>query len=87
MVMTTSEIISARNKIARDAFNGDTRYCHEAIGNLDGDINSMETETGLPLVHRADSDSDVAVYSDGETHVLVADARGPIAIRIIGGAA
>jgi hypothetical protein len=85
--MTTSEIISARNKIARYALNGDTRYCHEAIGKSDGDINSMEIETGMTLVHRAYSDSDVAVYSDSESHVLVFDANGPIAIRVAGGAA
>jgi len=85
--MTTSEIISARNKIARYALNGDTRYSHEAIGKSDGDINSMETETGMTLVHRAYSDSDVAVYSDSESHVLVFDANAPIAIRVAGGAA
>ena len=80
--MTTSEIIAARNEIARAAINGDTRYSHEAIGADDGDINEMTAETGLPRVHRAESDSDVAVYSDGSRHVLVADANGPIAITL-----
>ena len=81
--MTTSEIITARNEIARAALNGDTRYSHEAIGAEDGDINEMETETGLPRVHRAESDSDVAVYSDGTRHILVGDANGPIAISLL----
>ena len=80
--MTTSEIITARNEIARAAIDGDTRYSHEAIGAEDGDINDMEAETGLPRVHHAESDSDVAVYSDGTRHLLVADANGPIAISI-----
>jgi hypothetical protein len=85
--MTTSEIINARNEIANLALAGDSRYSFDAIGAVDGDINSMETETGMTLVHRAYSDSDVAVYSDGESHVLVCDANGPIAIRVAGGAA
>ncbi len=80
--MTTAEIITARNEIARAAINGDTRYSHEAIGADDGNINEMSAEAGLPRVHRAESDSDVAVYSDGVRHILVADANGPIAISI-----
>ena len=47
----------------------------------------MANETDLPLVYRAYSDNDVAIYSDGEQHVLVCDANGPIAIRVSGGAA
>jgi hypothetical protein len=80
--MTTSEIITARNEIARASLDGVGTYAHEAIGPDDGDINAMEDLTGLPLVHRAESNSDVAVYSDHTRHVLVADANGPIAIRI-----
>ena len=80
--MNTSEAISARNEIARLALNGDARYSHEAIGAPDGDINGMETEAGLPRVYRAESTSDVSVYSDGTRHVLVCDANGPIAIRL-----
>lgn len=79
---TTTEIITLRNEIARSALDGDSRYSHEAIGADDGDVNAMENETGLPLVHRAQSDSDVAVYSDGTSHVLVCDANGPVAITI-----
>lgn len=80
--MSTQAVISSRNEIARAALNGDTRYSHEAIGADDGNINTMTAETGLPVVHRAESTSDVAVYSDGTRHVLVADANGPIAIRL-----
>ena len=80
--MTTEQIIKARNEIARSALNGDSRYSHEAIGDERGNINDMETEAGLPRVYRAESTDDVAVYSDGETHVLVCDANGPIAIKI-----
>ncbi len=85
--MTTSEIITQRNLIARLALNGDTRYSHEAIGDEDNHVNEMSGPLNLPRVYGAESNSDVAVYSDGETHVLVADAHGPIAIRISGGAA
>jgi hypothetical protein len=81
--MTLAEIIDNRQTIARAALNGDSRYTHEAIGADYGNINSMETEAGLPLVHRAENDCDVAVYSDGTQHVLVADANGPIAIRVV----
>jgi hypothetical protein len=83
----TAEIIAARHEIARDALNGDLRYSHCAIGSADGDINDMGAETGMVLVHRADSDSDVAVYANGSRNVLVADANGPVAIRLVGGAA
>jgi hypothetical protein len=47
----------------------------------------MADETDLPLAYRATSTSDVAVYSDGERHVLVCDAHGPISIYVSGGAA
>lgn len=80
--MTSSEIISARNQIARAALDGDARYSHEAIGADDDDINDMEAQTGLTRVHRATSDNDVAVYSDGSRTVIVADANGPVAITI-----
>ena len=85
--MSTTEIITARNEIANLALAGDARYSFDAIGKSNGDINSMADETGLPLVYRAHSNNDVAVYSDGEKHVLVCDANGPIAIRVSGGAA
>lgn len=85
--MTTSEIIIARKEIAHLALAGDTRYSFDAIGERDGDINSMATETDLPLVYRAYSDDDVAIYSDGEQHVLVCDANGCIQIHVAGGAA
>ena len=85
--MTTSEIITARDEIANLALAGHARYSFDAIGERDGDINAMADETGLPLVYRAYADNDVAVYSDGEHHVLVCDANGPIAIRVSGGAA
>lgn len=81
--MSTEEIIASRNNIARIALDGDDRYSHEAIGDEYGDINDMETETSLPRVWRAESDSDVAVYSDGTRHILVAEANGPIAITIL----
>ena len=85
--MTTSEIITRRNEIANLALAGDARYSFDPIGAAADDINSMESETDLPLVYRAYSDSDVAIYSDGERHVLVCDANGPIAICVAGGAA
>ena len=85
--MTTSEIIIARNEIANLALAGDTRYSFDPIGEAHGDINSMADKTDLPLVYRAYSNNDVAVYSDGEHHVLVCDANGPISIEIVGGAA
>jgi hypothetical protein len=85
--MTTSEIIEARNEIANLALAGDSRYWFDSIGDVDGDINEMADETELPLVYRAYSDGDVAVYSDGDEHVLVCDANGLIAIRVEGGAA
>ena len=81
--MSTEEIIESRNNIARLALDGDDRYSHEAIRDEYGDINDMETEISLPRVWRAQSDSDVAVYSDGTRHILVADANGPIAITIL----
>lgn len=74
--------VEARHAIARAALDGDPRYSHEAIGAEDGDINGMAAETGLPLVYRAESDSDVAVYSDGERWAMVADANGPVVIRL-----
>ena len=80
--MNTSEIIAARNEIANRALDGDTRYSHKAIGPDDGDINEMESFTGLPRVHYAENNSDVAVYSDGVRHVIVADANGPVAITL-----
>lgn len=80
--MTTTEIITRRNEIARAALDGDRRYSHEAIGADDGDINDMVAETGLPRVHCAESTSDVAVYSDGTRHAIVGDANGPIVIRL-----
>ncbi len=85
--MTTSELINARNEIARLALNGDNRYWHEAIGESDGDVNLMETEIDLPLVHRSLNTNDAAVYSDGNRHVLICYAHGPCAIELLGGAA
>ena len=78
----TSEIITARHKIAKLALGGNARYSFDPIGDVDGDINSMATLAGLPLVYRAESDNDVAVYSNGTRHVLVCDAHGPVAIRL-----
>ena len=80
--MNLQTVIELRNEIARDALNGDSRYSHAAIGAIDGDINAMEKETGLPLKHRAESDSDAAIYSDGDRHLLVVDANGPVVISI-----
>ena len=80
--MTTSEIIIARNEIANLALACDSRYSFEPIGERYGDINSMQDETHLPLVHRAYSDSDVAVYSDGKSNILVCDANGCIQIHV-----
>ncbi len=80
--MNTSQIIDERHKIARLALDGDTRYDFEPIGAKDGDINDMESETGMARVYRADHDNDVAVYSDGTRHMLVCEANGPISISI-----
>lgn len=81
----TSETITqaVANNIARAALNGDSRYTMEAIGEEDGDINSMETEAGGKRIIRASNDTEVAVYelTDGAL-LIVADANGPVAIRI-----
>lgn len=75
-------VVTMRHEIARIAFDGDCRFSHWAIGEVDGDINEMAKLAGLPLVHRAESDSDIAVYSNGFAHILVADANGPVAISV-----
>lgn len=80
--MNLTEVIEARNEIANAALNGDDRYSQNAIGDENGNINDMETETGLPRVYRAQTTDDVAVYSDGTRHVLVMDANGPVAVAI-----
>jgi hypothetical protein len=71
------------NEIARAALNGDARYSHEAVGNEDGDINTMETEVGGRRIIRASSTSEVAVYDRNGALVIVADANGPVAITIL----
>ena len=78
--MDITAIISQRNAIAAAALNADARYQHQAIGSDDGDINDMENETGMHIVHRAESDSDVAVYASDYQWMIVADANGPVAI-------
>jgi hypothetical protein len=83
MSPNTQNAITARNRIARLACDGDSRYQMEAIGPDDGNINEMETLVGLPLVWSARADDDVAVYSDGENWALVADANGPVLIRAL----
>lgn len=80
--MHTNTAVESRNEIARAALDGDPRYSHEAVGAEDGDINGMAQEIGMPLVHRAASESDVAVYASDDRWVLVADANGPVAIRM-----
>lgn len=80
--MNLTEVIEARNEIARAALNGDARYSHNAIGDERGDINAMETETGLPRIYKAQTTDDVAVYSDGTRHVLVMDANGPVSVEV-----
>jgi len=75
-----SEVINARNCIARLALDGDARYTHDAIGDVDGDINEMAELVGLPLVWSARADDDVAVYSDGTSWALVCDCNGPVVI-------
>ena len=80
--MKAHEAIDSRNTIANLALSGDRRYIFDPIGAEDADINDMERETGMTLVHRAYSDSDVAVYSNGTRHALVCDANGPISIYI-----
>jgi hypothetical protein len=83
MSKNTQNAISARNRIARLAIEGDPNYTHEAIGADDGNVNEMATLLGLPLVWRARADDDVAVYSDGENWALVADANGPVVNRAL----
>jgi hypothetical protein len=79
-MLNITEIVASRNEIARAALNGDKRYIHEAIGAEGDDINEVGDGAGMPRVYRAESDSDVAVYSDGSRYILVADAHGPVAI-------
>jgi hypothetical protein len=83
MSKNTQNAISARNRIARLAIEGDPNYTHEAVGADDGNVNEMATLLGLPLVWRARADDDVAVYSDGANWALVADANGPVVIRAL----
>jgi hypothetical protein len=77
---TIDQIVSTRNHIAKLAIDGSRSYAMEAIGEENDDINNMESLTGMPRVHRATSDCDVAVYADGERWLIVADCNGPIAI-------
>jgi hypothetical protein len=83
MSKNTQNAISARNRIARLAIEGDPNYTHEAIGADDGDVNEMAELIGLPLVRAARADDDVAVYADGANWALVADANGPVVIRAL----
>jgi hypothetical protein len=79
--MNILNVITDRSAIARLALDGDG-HSFDPIGGLRGDINEMEPEVGLPRVHRAYGDDDIAVYSDGTRHALVANANGPIIISI-----
>ena len=78
--MNIQTIIDTRQRIARLALDGDSRYSHAAIGAEDGNINEMAELIALPLVHSARSTDDVAVYSDGSAWALVANAHGPVVI-------
>ncbi len=78
--MNIKTVIDTRQRIARLALDGDSRYSHEAIGADDGDVNEMAELIALPLVHSARATDDVAVYSDGNAWALVANANGPVLI-------
>jgi hypothetical protein len=78
--MNIKTVIDTRQRIARFALDGDSRYSHEAIGADDGDVNEMAELIALPLVHSARATDDVAVYSDGSAWALVANANGPVLI-------
>jgi hypothetical protein len=78
--MNIKTVIDTRQRIARLALDGDSRYSHEAIGADDGNVNEMAELIALPLVHSARATDDVAVYSDGNAWALVANANGPVLI-------
>lgn len=78
--MNIKTVIDTRQRIARLALDGDSRYSHEAIGADDGHVNEMAELIALPLVHSARATDDVAVYSDGSAWALVANANGPVLI-------
>jgi len=78
--MNIKTVIDTRQRIARFALDGDSRYSHEAIGADDGNVNEMAELIALPLVHSARATDDVAVYSDGNAWALVANANGPVLI-------
>jgi hypothetical protein len=78
--MNIKTVIDTRQRIARLALDGDSRYSHEAIGADDGNFNEMAELIALPLVHSARATDDVAVYSDGSAWALVANANGPVLI-------
>ena len=80
MTATITNVITARNRIARLALDGNVRYTHEAIGADDGNVNEMAELVGLPLIWSARATDDVAIYSDGTRWALVAYANGPVVI-------
>ena len=80
MTSTITNVIAARNRIARLALDGHVHYTHEAIGAEDGNVNDMAELVGMPLIWSARATDDVAIYSNGTRWALVADANGPIVI-------
>jgi len=78
--MNIKTVIDTRQRIARLALDGDSRYSHEAIGADDGNVNEMAELIALPLVWSARADDEVAVYSDGKRWALVGNCNGPVVI-------
>ena len=75
-----------RHWITRAALDGEPIFAHEAIGEIEDDINSFARELGMVLVHRSRGTDDPAVYvvnDDSREWAIVADCNGPIVIRPI----
>lgn len=53
-----------------------------AVGDQDSNINELAEEIGGTLIHRAETDDDVAVYQTSEGFVIVGDSHGPWAVAV-----
>ena len=77
--MTTTEILNA----ARNLDLGPAEAAF-ALGNNAGDGFDPDADIGgWDLVHAAETDDSVSVYTDGEDVVLVGDANGAWAVRVV----
>ena len=76
-----------RHWITRAALDGEPIFAHEAIGEMEDDINSFARELGMVLVHystRTDEPSIYVANDDSREWALVAYCHGPIVIRLVG---